>query len=250
MPGGPMMISIATLLRPAMKIKAHGIHTSGLIPRPTDQGPIKTPGPFPDQILLLGNGALAGWGVTNQNDAIPGHLARELTTRTQHPAEVHLRMDHTITCETATSLTQGFDLTEYDAIVVVVGASDALQLLSPSRWDTAVQQLLRDLTEHTPGPADIVLVGIQPPSTVPVFRLPHGGLVDQRAIEFNALTRTHCSGRIHFLTPPPLRRVGPTGPHYRRTSDHERVSAGYRAWATTIAECLTELRGTNIARSN
>jgi hypothetical protein len=205
-----MASSLTPFLRPAMKIKAHGIHSDEVIPRPSGQAPERTPGTFPDQVLLLGNGPLAGWGVRRHADAIPGHLARELTARTGHATEVHLRMEHTTTCETSDQLLDGLDLSEYDAIVVIIGASDALQLLSPSRWDTAVRKLLGRLQDGTPGPTDIVILGIQPPSTVPVFHIAHGGVVDQRATEFNSITRTYCTGRVHFLPPPLLRRVGPT----------------------------------------
>lgn len=228
-----------------MKVKAHGIHGSDLIPRPANREPACTPGLSPDRVLLLGNGALAGWGVTSQDQAIPGHLARELTARTGHGAEIHLRMDHTVTGETITDLTRDFDFAEFDAIVVVVGASDALQLLAPTRWDNAVHELIADLDARLPVPTDVVIMGIQAPSSVPVFRVTPGGLVDELALTFNALTRSHCTGRVSFLAPPALARVGPSSSDPHGSAEQQRVSAGYRAWAVTIADRLRDLRLAN-----
>lgn len=241
-----MVSKITPVLRPVMKAKTRSIHSDTAIPRPSDTGPVSTPGDYPDRILLLGNGALAGWGVRTHDDAIPGHLARELTSLTSHGTEVHLKMDHTVTIDTITRLTDTIDLTEFDAIVIVVGASDALQLLPLKKWDAAIQALLAELLRLTPTPTEIILFGIQPPSTVPVFALNEGGVVDQRADAFNTISSTHCTGRIHFLTPPTLPRIGPTSALAATgNAEEQRVSASYQVWARHIATELDALRPRN-----
>jgi lysophospholipase L1-like esterase len=241
-----MVRKLTPVMRPVMKAKTRAIHADTDIPRPTDTKPARTPGLYPDRVLLLGNGALAGWGVTSHDQAIPGHLARALTSRTRHPAEVHLRMDHTVRITTITTLLTNTDITDFDAVVVVCGASDALQLLPEHTWDTAIQNLIGTLLKATPEPTGIIIVGIQPPSTVPVFHLTEGGTVDQQAELFNTITRQYCTGRVHFLPPPDLPRIGPQrAPQSATTSEEQRVSDGYRAWAEIIAAEFVRTRPRN-----
>ncbi len=241
-----MVRKVAPVMRPVMKAKTRVIHADTAIPRPSDSSPATTSGPYPDKILLLGNGALAGWGVRSHNDAIPGHLARALTSRTRHPAEVHLRMDHTITITTIASLLVNVEMAEFDAIVIVCGASDALQLLPPHKWDTAMRTLIQTLVLATPEPTEVIIVGIQPPSTVPVFHLPEGGAVDEQATLFNTLTIAHCTGRVHFLPPPRLPEIGPrSAPASTATGEEQRVSDGYRVWAESMADRIVSERPRN-----
>lgn len=239
------MDGLGVVLRPIMERKARAIHQSTAIPRPDHASPGQTPGADPDRILLLGNGALAGWGVLSNDHAIPGHLARELSDLTGHPTAVDLVADHTIRAATAQDLIPYEQLTEYDAIVVVMGASDALQMLPTARWIQDITAFLDALAEHTPSTTDIVIMGIQPPSTVPVFSLATDGLVDQNAARYNEETKKYCTGRIHFLQPPVLAQVGPSLVDPDTAEEQRRVSDGYREWAKTIAQCLASLRASN-----
>ena len=239
------MDGFGVVLRPAMQRKARAIHRSTAIPRPDHQSRGETPGLDPDRILLLGNGALAGWGVRSHDHAIPGHLARELSELTGHPAAVDLVADHTIRVETALPLIPYAQLPEYDAIVIVLGASDALQLLPTAQWVRAITSFLDTLAEHTPSTTEIIVMGIQPPSTVPVFDIAKDGLVDQNAARYNEGTRKHCTGRIHYLQPPELTRIGPSTVDPDTEQEQRRVSEGYREWAKTMAHCLAALRESN-----
>jgi lysophospholipase L1-like esterase len=233
------------VLRPVMQRKTRAIHQSTAIPRPDRVSPGTTPGSDPDRILLLGNGALAGWGVRSHDLAIPGHLARELSELTGHPAVVDLVADHTVRAETAIPLIPTAQLAEYDAIVIVLGASDALQLLATARWATDMTAFLSALQSRTPSTTDIIVMGIQPPSTVPVFNIASGGLVDQKAARYNEETKKLCTGRTHYLQPPSLARIGPSSVDPDTEAEQRLVSDGYREWAKTIARGVATLRASN-----
>jgi lysophospholipase L1-like esterase len=233
------------VLRPVMQRKARAIHQSTAIPRPDRPSGGETPGADPDRILLLGNGALAGWGVRSHDQAVPGHLARELSQLTGHPAVVDLVADHTVRAETAASLIPYPQLAQYDAVVVVLGASDALQLLPTARWTHDITRFLETLADNTPATTEIVIMGIQPPSTVPVFDIASGGIVDQNAVRYNEETKRRCTGRIHYLQPPELSRIGPSAVDPDTEEERRRVSDGYHQWARTIAQCLAALRASN-----
>jgi hypothetical protein len=221
------------VLRPVMQRKTRAIHQSTAIPRPDRVSPGATPGSDPDRILLLGNGALAGWGVRSHDLAIPGHLARELSELTGHPAVVDLVADHTVRAETAIPLIPIAQLAEYDAIVIVL------------RWTTDMTAFLSALQSHTPSTTDIIVMGIQPPSTVPVFNIASGGLVDQKAARYNEETKKLCTGRTHYLQPPTLARIGPSSVDPDTEAEQRLVSDGYREWAKTIARGVATLRASN-----
>ena len=153
--------------------------------------------------------------------------------------------DHTIRVETALPLIPYAQLPEYDAIVIVLGASDALQLLPTAQWVRAITSFLDTLAEHTPSTTEIIVMGIQPPSTVPVFDIAKDGLVDQNAARYNEGTRKHCTGRIHYLQPPELTRIGPSTVTPDTEPEQRRFSEGYRERATTMAHCLAALRASN-----
>jgi lysophospholipase L1-like esterase len=233
------------VLRPVMQRKARAIHQSTGIPRPDRVSRGATPGSDPDRILLLGNGALAGWGVRSHDHAIPGHLARALSELTGHPSVIDLVADHTVRAETALTLIPYAHLTEYDAIVIVLGASDALQLLPTARWARDITTFLDALSGDTPSTTEIVVMGIQPPSTVPVFNLARDGIVDQNAVRFNEETKRRCTGRIHYLQPPELARIGPSAVDSDTDEEQRLVSDGYREWAKAMAQCLAVLRAAN-----
>jgi lysophospholipase L1-like esterase len=239
------MDGFGAVLRPVMQRKARAIHQSTAIPRPDHATGGETPGPDPDRVLLLGNGALAGWGVESHDQAVPGHLARQLSELTGHPVVVDLVADHTVRAGTALQLIPHEQLAEYDAIVIVLGASDALQMLPTTHWVRDISSFLDALAGNTPSSTEIVVMGIQPPSTVPVFDIATDGIVDQKAARFNDETKTLCTGRIHYLQPPVLPRIGPSTVDPDSAEEKRRVSDGYREWAKTMAQRLAALRASN-----
>ncbi|AMM21182.1 hypothetical protein AX769_14870 [Frondihabitans sp. PAMC 28766] len=241
------------VVRPMMQGKARAILRSGfpVSPLHSTEGSatVSTPGHNPDRVLLVGNGALSGWGVASQDDAIPGHLARELSYRTARAVEVDLVVDLAARLATAESLLEGIDLHAYDAVVVVVGVSDALQLLPAREWAAAFSAFTRALVAGVSSVVDVVFMGIQPPSTVPFLNLPIGGRVDHVAKDLNAVTRSLCSDRVRYLEPPRLERIGPSAPGPADPAEMERVSAGYMSWAVAQADLLARLRAENVAWS-
>ena len=224
-------------------------------PRPDDAPSAHAPGTDPDRVLVFGNGPAVGWGVRSHDLALPGHLARRLSALTGRGADVDALADPHVTVATAHELAASRPLRGYDAVVVVLGMSDALQLLPGHRWSSHLCALLSQLEQATDPSCHLLVVGIQPPSSVQKFGAARGGAADQQAGVLNRLSADLCAGRerLHFLLPP----VPSTGSaEQARSGSAEQGRAGsaaggtgdrrlqvlrYGAWAADQAALLAPL---------
>jgi hypothetical protein len=206
-------------------------------PRPYDAPQGHAPGVNPDRVLVFGNGIAVGWGVGTHDLALPGQLARALADRTGRGADVDLLAETTWDIDSAADVIRGRDLTGYDAIVVVIGASDAYRLVPTRRWTAGLVRLLDTLENETSPATGITIMGIQPVSTIPHFACRPGGASDGWAEHLNLLTLAICEGRprVHYLDAPagvaPLPfQKGPTRDDHRYRSPRR-----FAEWAETQA---------------
>lgn len=167
------------------------------------------PGIDPDRVLVFGNGAAVGWGVRSHDLAIPGHLARQVSSLTGRGVDVDLVADPTMTIVTADRAVPTARIASYDAIVVVIGMSDALRMTSVRQYKRHLEILLDRFEENRRQGAEIVVVGIHLPSSLNVFSIRRGSATDARAHELNALTQELCAARsgMRYLTTPERTQV-------------------------------------------
>jgi hypothetical protein len=203
-------------------------------PRPDDDPHVHAPGIDPDRVLVFGNGPAVGWGVRCHDLAIPGHLARRLSTLTGRGADVDVVADRDMTIEHAVEHLPDRELCGYDVVVVVVGMSDALTLLPAHKWRRSLSRLLDALELVTSPTASIIVAGIQPPSTVPGFGAVPGGVVDRHAGLLNETTRALCATR-------PSTHVMPAPPMPGATDALSRDAGRYQAWGSALAEVAAPL---------
>jgi hypothetical protein len=206
-------------------------------PCPDDHPSGHAPGTDPDRVLVLGNGPAVGWGVRSHDLALPGTLARALSALTGRGADVDALADAGVTVATAASFVAGRDLGRYDAVVVVLGMSDALRLVPTARWASGLAALLDTLQQAVDESCEIVVTGIQPPSSVPKFTLRCGGVVDAHAEALNRVTGEVCAprARVRLVSPP-----GPVAPP-AGLGEPSRSSVPYPAWAAVLAAVLAPL---------
>lgn len=231
--------------RRRMRGKIRAVRSSPLIPMPIGDEPVSTPGADPDRILLIGNGLLAGVGVSDHHDAVAGHLSREFSARTGRPAKVGLLVDVELHCADLPAFLDGHDLSGYDAVVVLVGATDAIETLPEPDWRRQIGFVVDELDVRVPTQVDVLLVGISAPSSLTVLRLPVGGPADSRAEAFNALTRKAARQRFRYVPPPFVEHLGPASLHPDGEHDAALASDGYRSWAHEIADELEFVRSHN-----
>jgi hypothetical protein len=162
------------------------------LPRPDDAPSAHTPGIDPDRILIFGNGAAVGWGVRSHELALPGQLARQVSAITGRGVDADVVSDPLITMQNAVEHLPEERLASYDAIVVVIGFSDALRMTSLRRWRHDMSALLTRILELRHAGAEVVVQAIHRPSAIKYFSLREGSAVDEHAELLNDITRDLC----------------------------------------------------------
>lgn len=182
----------------------------------------------PDRILVFGNGLAAGWGVASHDLAIPGELARSLSAITGRGVDVDVTVDTTLRISGALRAIEERDLSSYDAIVVIVGSSDALSHTPRSQWKASMRELIACLVEHSSASARIVIVGQSPIRPVPPFDNVFGRIANSYSKTLNGITRELCRDvpRVGYMMLPNV-----DGPATERLGTPER----YRVWGRHIA---------------
>lgn len=220
------------------------------VPRPEDAPRAQAPGVDPDRILVFGNGAAVGWGVRSHDVALPGQLARRLSNLTGRGVDVDAVADAALTIRTAAAAVPAATLGDYDAIVVIVGVSDALRLTSVAAWRRGMLELLDAVDADARPGTELVIVGIHRPSTITAFSVREAGVVDRHAARLDAVTRMICDARArtHFVEPPVLpaspiavSAVPGAAVSARAAQELGRARAGFGLWADAYAVLLAPL---------
>ncbi|RKR75642.1 GAF domain-containing protein [Frondihabitans australicus] len=187
-----MTSPLRPLALPFFRGRFSGLGGRFSIPRPSDAPSAHSPGVDPDRILIFGNGAAVGWGVRSHDLALPGQLSRQLSAVTGRGVDADLVADPLITIQNAVDHLPDDRVPTYDAIVVVIGFSDALRMTSVRRWRQDMAALLGRLVALRSTGAEIVIQAIHRPSSIKYFALKEAGAVDAHAERLNAVTRELC----------------------------------------------------------
>ena len=209
-------------LRIWVRLRSSELHW---IPRPTDEPRVRVEGPDPRSILVIGSGAATGWGVNIHALSLIGGIARAIRGDERRGADVEGIIDPGMT--TASAITSLPDtIGPHEAIVVVLGVNDVLALTPPRRWLVAFTALLDAVRARTDAP--ILVVGIQPISSIPIFHRPAARRLDRYAEELNRCMRTICSTRagFAFVALPAVRSADPQS---------YRDGLAYLEWGARIA---------------
>lgn len=229
------------LLRPyhRQRYRLIGQEPRGL-PRPHDGSFAHATGVNPDRVLLFGNGIAVGWGVASQELALPGQLARALSAETGRGADVEVLSDSGWDIESAAGALAGRDLAGYDAVVVVIGVSDAYRFLPSKRWADALTGLLDVFERETSATTTITLMGIQPVSSVPLFRRRPGDPTDRWAERLNRVSRRVLADRprVKYLAPPAVDPKAGRSPGTGAEDPRYRSPRRFTEWALTQAAFL------------
>jgi hypothetical protein len=188
------------------------------------------------RVLLLGAGPAVGWGVTSHGLALPGTIARAFAAHTGRGCTVDVVSDAHLDAAGASLAVDPATIDRYDAAVVVLGVNDALRLASHARWRHDLEMLLRVLHGATPQRTPVVVTGIQPIRSIPLFDSVRGALIDRHARRLNSVTEALCRDTPHATFVP---LSAPTHAH----EDRYRTGTDYAEWAEPIARALAETLG-------
>lgn len=223
------------VLRVLMRTWVHDlIEELSSTPRPSDEPRAHASGLNPDRILVFGDGLAVGWGVTSHDLAIPGELARSLSSITGRGADVDLIAGIELRSAGARKALEGHTLSGYDAIVVFIGSGDALSLTPRAQWRKTTSELIDALLDGTQASTGIVVVAVQQIRRIPPFDNLMGTMANSHAKTLNGITRQLCTGRerVHFTVLPPAGEP-----------DTERLGTPgrYRVWGRYLAQRLAPL---------
>lgn len=220
-------------LRPIMRAwYATEIAAGGSSPKPLDAPTVTATQPGADNVLLIGNGPLHGWGVLTHRLAITGHLANECRAETGRPCSVHYIGDEAMTIASTRAWIGDHNLAQYDAVVVVLGMNDAVRLTPLKKWEEDYRALLEYLTEKTNVGTPMVVAGLQPVRSVTPYNKALGNVAEFHAGRMNKVVEditSDFSAITYFRLPEPVMDPGmPLG-----------STSVYRSWASDIATHLS-----------
>lgn len=220
---------IHVVLAPVVRTWA-SIVNDGLagVPFPLDSPSVHAPGPSSDRVLLLGSGPAVGRGVSSHDLALPGALARALTARTRRGTDVNVISDSSLNIRNASNRLEEARLCRYDAIVLTLGANDALSFTSIRMWTHRLTELLADIEALAPK-LHVFVAGIQPIRSIPGFDSALGGIADHQAELLNRASSELCAMKAH-VTFIPLMALP------KLSDERHRSPEGYAQWGRTLAE--------------
>jgi hypothetical protein len=122
-------------------------------------------------------------------------------------------------------------LERFDAIVIALGANDAAAFTQIGSWTNSIGRTLKVARDGGGAKTPILILGVHPVRSIPIYGSFLGSFVDQHARLMNAATGSHCAS-LSGVSYVPLGAPGSLLP------DRIHDTSAYRAWADQIAEPL------------
>ena len=182
----------------------------------------------PLRLLVLGDSTAAGVGADTQDQALPGHLARELAARTGRGVQWLAVGENGATSRDLIERYLNDATTgSYDVVFVSVGANDALGIRSRGAFARDIRSLLTRLRAASPGA--VILV-----SSLPAFfrfellpqPLKWNLYLHSTSLEAAARRVVAEMPGVHMSPPPPPYTEG-----FFATDLFHPSAQGYREWA-------------------
>jgi lysophospholipase L1-like esterase len=201
---------------------AHSRYSWRRLPLANDSPHVHAPGANPDRLLVAGDGATAGVGVLSHDLGLSGYLARRLSVTTGRATDVDIIVRHDHTAESTLEAIAQTELSRFDAIILSVGANEALGLVSPKTWNRQFVALLDRIQTDASSTTKTIVLSIPFIRSNATFPTALAVIVDRHAFELNRLMRVACEGRpgMTFVVFNPRDAVQFDGAHtYQRWAD-------------------------------
>ena len=188
----------------------------------------------PLRLLIIGDSAAAGVGVTHQKDALCGQLVALLAQHFTLSWALHAKTGAT-TADTIEHVNTMGSQT-FDVVLTSLGVNDVTSGSQRSKW-LAQQNALFTFCQHTFSSQLIVITALPPLHAFPALPQPLRGYLGRRATQFNA--------QLEQLT------LGDKGKHFlalKMTDKKDAMAAdgfhpgadSYRQWASQAAAVITK----------
>lgn len=179
-----MLLKISTLvLIPSLLIQGYAVKKKTLRLAEPDghrQGTVGIGKPL--SILILGDSAAAGVGVTTQEDALLGTVIKAL----KNQYEVSYRLEATIGYSSLDVIqtAQNMPHQHFDVVITSVGVNDITQLVSPQNWIKQQHELYHEINQKF-SPDLVIASGVPPMNLFPALPNPLAWLFGQYAKKMN-----------------------------------------------------------------
>ncbi len=223
---------VTALVRPIARVWLASVSRASLdLSRPTGAPHVHADGVDSDRILLVADGPSVGHGQLSHELGLAGHLARKLSALTGRGAKIDIIAEGNLTAAGCLATLVGMDLWRFDALVLTIGANEALGLSSLGRWRRQLVDLL-DHVENTAYGVHTFVIGV--PSSTSRIHFPRmlAHIVDRQVVLLNDTTADVCAGRRSAtLLPfdPPLSAGG-----------DRNSSKSFDGWASLIAPAMRD----------
>lgn len=179
----PLLKMTTLVLIPTLIVQGYQVKKNTLrLPEPEGPRQGRTGDGQALSILILGDSAAAGVGVSHQDDALLGSVIAELQN------------DYNITWNLQAKTGDGsnqilqavkqLETASYDVIITSIGVNDIVKLMSPKVW-IAKQRQIYCMLHHKFNPKLIIAAGVPPMDTFPALPNPLGWLFGQYAKKMN-----------------------------------------------------------------
>jgi lysophospholipase L1-like esterase len=189
------------------------------------------------RLLLVGDSIIAGVGVPQLTDALPGQLARAFATRKDCRVQWQaLGNNGATSADLLAMLGQLESLSSADWVFVSVGVNDVTQLTGTQRWRSNLQALLLALARHSPQ-AQIMLAGVPPMGRFPGLPTPLRQVFGWRAARLDVVGQALAAALprvLHLATPVP------DDPSAFASDGYHPNAEACRVWAEAVAAAMGE----------
>ena len=194
------------------------------------------------RLLILGDSAAAGVGVSNQQDALAGQLVRELAS--DHRVIWSLLAETGRTAADVLEAISAAPDAHYDVVLVSVGVNDVTGRTSTQQWLSALNAL-SDRLINGMGATRILFTAIPPMHVFPALPQPLRWYLGMRARQLNELMENVCKsrasgdGHLEYLCV-----SFPLEPGFMAADGFHPGLDAYRLWAEYSASTIRRLAQT------
>lgn len=205
---------------------------SSMLPQPTDEPVVNLPGPDPDRLLVVGGGIVVGFGVLSHELGMAGHIARQVSVATGRGVHVDIIADGDLRMSDASNQVRNTSLSGFDAVVLLLGVTDAIRRTSARTWRTQLSALLADVENRAATGTRVLVVGVQPVRLVTTFDNRAGFFAERHARSLDRESMRVCQRWSHAVFVPFRPAAEP--------SERYRSSSTYAKWATQVSPSVIE----------
>ena len=151
------------------------------------------------KVLILGDSAAAGVGVTRQEEALSGHVIKSLSK--SFFVDWRLEAKSGYTTQDAIVHAQNLPPGSYDIVLLSLGVNDVTSVVGTKKW-LSVQAQLVDLLKDKFSPQMILMTAVPPFSLFPAIPNPLRHFLAKKAHNFNDQLEEFCTNddTLHYLS--------------------------------------------------